>query len=65
MVPFLRISRGTPIVEFARAMKTKTRHRKSYKWRKKADSSPIAKGRRPKMKGRSRRKMKHLGGVGL
>lgn len=46
-------------------MKTKTRHRKSYKWRKKADSSPVAKGRRPKTKGRNRRKMKHLGGVGL
>lgn len=46
-------------------MKTKTRHKKSYKWRKKADSSPIAKGRRPKRPGRSPRKCKHLGGVGL
>ena len=47
-------------------MKTKTKHRKSYKWRKKADSSPIAKGRRPKIGGRRNpRKTKHLGGAGL
>ncbi len=47
-------------------MKAKTRHRKSYKWRKKADSSPIAKGRRPKRHGvRNPKKRKHLGGVGL
>jgi len=47
-------------------MKTKTRHRKSYKWRKKADSSPVAKGRRPKVQGRRNpRKRKHLGGAGL
>jgi hypothetical protein len=47
-------------------MKAKTRNRKSYKWRKKADSSPIAKGRRPKRNGvRNPRKRKHLGGVGL
>jgi hypothetical protein len=52
-------------VELARTMKTKSRHRKSYKWRKKAKSSPIAKGRRAKLKGRNPRKMKHLGGVGL
>jgi hypothetical protein len=46
-------------------MKTKTRNRKSYKWRKKANSSPVAKGRRPKRQGRNPRKHKHLGGVGL
>ena len=47
-------------------MKTRTKHRKSYKWRKKADSSPVAKGRRPKRLGvRNPRKLKHLGGVGL
>jgi hypothetical protein len=32
-------------------MKTKTKHRKSFKWRKKADSSPVAKGRRAKIGG--------------
>ena len=47
------------------AMKTKTRHRKSHMWRKKADSSPIAKGRRPKRQGRNPKKRKHRGGVGL
>lgn len=47
------------------SMKTKTRHKKSYKWRKRADSSPIAKGRRPKRQGRNPKKSKHLGGVGL
>ena len=46
-------------------MKTKTRHRKSFKWRKRTDSPPVAKGRRPKRKGRNSRKRKHLGGVGL
>jgi hypothetical protein len=47
-------------------MKTKTKHRKSAKWRKRADSSPIAKGRRAKIGGvRSPRKTKHLGGKGL
>ena len=46
-------------------MKTKSKHRKTYKWRKKANSSPIAKGRRPKRHGRNYRKSKHLGGVGL
>lgn len=47
-------------------MKTKTRHRKSFKWRKKADSSPIAKGRRPKRSSvRNPRKTKNLGGAGL
>jgi hypothetical protein len=46
-------------------MKAKTRHRKSYKWRKRADSSPVAKGRRPKRKGRNPFKTKHLGGKGL
>lgn len=47
-------------------MKVKTRHRKSYKWRKKADSSPVAKGRRPKLQGvRNPRKSKHLGGSDL
>ena len=46
-------------------MKKKTKHRKGYIWRKKADSSPIAKGRRPKRQGRNYKKSKHLGGVGL
>lgn len=46
-------------------MKGKTRNRKSYKWRKKADSSPIAKGRRPKRQGRNYKKSKNLGGKGL
>ena len=47
-------------------MKTKTKNRKSYKWKKKADSSPIAKGRRLKKHGvRNPRKRKHKGGVGL
>ena len=47
-------------------MKTKTKHRKSYKWKKKADSSPVAKGRRVKKHGvRNPRKRKHKGGVGL
>ena len=46
-------------------MKKKSRHRKSFSWRKKADASPIAKGRRPKRHGRNPRKIKHLGGIGL
>ncbi|MDB5352469.1 MAG: hypothetical protein JWN86_3716 [Planctomycetota bacterium] len=46
-------------------MKKKTRHRKSYSWKKKCDSSPVAKGRRPKKQGRNPHKRKHLGGVGL
>ena len=46
-------------------MKKKTKHRKSYAWKKKADSSPIAKGRRPKKQGRNPHKIKHLGGAGL
>jgi hypothetical protein len=46
-------------------MKKKTKHRKSYVWKKKADSSPIAKGRRPKKHGRNPHKRKHLGGAGL
>jgi hypothetical protein len=47
-------------------MKSKTRHRKSYKWRKKADSSPVAKGRRPKIHGlRNPSKAKRAGGRGL
>jgi hypothetical protein len=47
-------------------MKVKTRHRKSAAWRKKADSSPVAKGRRPKIGGkRNPRKLKHAGGNGL
>jgi hypothetical protein len=47
-------------------MKVKTRHRKSYKWRKRCDSSPVAKGRRPKLGGiRNPNKTKHLGGSGL
>ncbi len=43
-------------------MKSKTRHRKSARWRKRADSSPIAKGRRPKKQGRNPHKTKNLGG---
>jgi hypothetical protein len=46
-------------------MKTKSRHKKSYKWRKKANSSPIAKGRRAKRHGRNPSKRKNLGGAGL
>ena len=47
-------------------MKSKTRHRKSYKWRKRADSSPVAKCRRPKIHGlRNPRKAKRAGGRGL
>jgi hypothetical protein len=46
-------------------MKVKTRHRKSSAWRKKAASSPIAKCRNAKRKGRNPGKMKHLGGKGL
>jgi hypothetical protein len=46
-------------------MKVKTKNRKSYMWRKKANSSPIAKGRRPKRQGRNYKKSKHLGGTGL
>jgi hypothetical protein len=47
-------------------MKTKTRHRKSAKWRKRCDSSPVAKGRRPKIRGvRNPRKRQHIGGKGL
>lgn len=46
-------------------MKVKTRHRKGHKWRKRADSSPVAKGRRPKRKGRNLSKSRHLGGKGL
>lgn len=46
-------------------MKKKTRHNKGHKWRKKADSSPVAKGRRPKRPGRNPRKTRHLGGDGL
>jgi hypothetical protein len=47
-------------------MKAKTRNRKSAKWRKRADSSPIAKGRRAKIGGvRNPHKTKHLGGKGL
>jgi hypothetical protein len=47
-------------------MKAKTRHRKSYKWRKRCDSSPVAKGRRAKIHGkRNPRKLKHLGGEGI
>lgn len=47
-------------------MKAKTKNRKSYSWRKKARTSPVAKGRRPKHQGiRNPRKRKHLGGKGL
>ena len=45
-------------------MKTKTSNRKSYKWRKKADSSPTRKGATP-AQGRNRSKRKHIGGAGL
>jgi hypothetical protein len=48
------------------AMKTKTKNRKNYKWKKKADSSPVAKGRKVKRRGvRNPLKRKHLGGAGL
>jgi hypothetical protein len=48
------------------SMKAKTRHRKSFKWRKRADSSPVAKGRRPKIHGmRNPRKAKRAAGRGL
>lgn len=53
------------VQENARAMKTKTKHRKGHMWRKKANSSPIAKGRRPKRAGRNQKKARHFGGVGL
>jgi hypothetical protein len=47
-------------------MKTKTKNRKTYKWKKKADSSPVAKGRKVKRRGvRNPLKRKHLGGAGL
>jgi len=47
-------------------MKAKNKHRKSGKWRRRADSSPVAKGRRVKHHGvRNPRKRKHLGGKGL
>jgi hypothetical protein len=55
-----------PKPESKPAMKTKTKHRKSYKWKKKADSSPVAKGRKVKRQGvRNPLKRKHLGGAGL
>ena len=65
MKPFLAGSAKDPPGEPVRAMKTKTKHRKSHAWRKKADSSPVAKGRRPKRHGRNYKKRKHLGGRGL
>jgi hypothetical protein len=47
-------------------MKAKSRNRKTYKWRKRCNSSPITKGRRAKIQGkRNPRKRKHLGGKGL
>ena len=47
-------------------MKTKTKHRKGGKWKRKADSSPVAKGRKVKRRGvRNPLKRKHLGGAGL
>jgi hypothetical protein len=64
-VPFATVQPTARSPEIDAAMKTKTRHRKSHLWRKKADSSPIAKGRRPKRHGRNPKKRKHLGGVGL
>lgn len=51
---------------FGLTMKTKTKHRKGAKWRKSADSSPVAKGRKPKLNDvRNPRKKKHAGGKGL
>ena len=47
-------------------MKAKTRHRKSYKWRKRCDSSPSPRVAVAKIHGkRNPRKLKHLGGRGL
>jgi hypothetical protein len=47
-------------------MKVKPRQRKSYKWKKRADSSPVAKGRKMKVRGRRNPfKKKHIGGKGL
>jgi hypothetical protein len=47
-------------------MKGKTKNRKSHSWRKKANSSPVAKGRKVKYRGiRNPRKRRHLGGKGL
>ncbi|WP_165226955.1 hypothetical protein [Aquisphaera insulae] len=47
-------------------MKIKTRHRKGSKWKKRAASSPIAKGRRTKLHGvRNPKKRRHIGGKGL
>jgi hypothetical protein len=63
MVPFARANPGAGSGE--RVMKVKTRHKKSHKWRKAADSSPVTKGRRPKKQGRNPHKRKHLGGKGL
>lgn len=55
-----------PREDGTRTMKAKTKHSKSYKWRKRADSSPVAKGRRVKVHGtRNPRKKKHAGGKGL
>ena len=62
MVPLSQV----PKPEAKPAMKTKTKHRKSSKWKRKADSSPIAKGRKVKRRGiRNPLKRKHLGGAGL
>ncbi len=45
-------------------MKKKTKHRKSYAWRKRADSSPVAKGRKRKIRGmRNPFKTRNLGGA--
>ena len=72
MESFGQPGRRTPIgptglpEEMKAVMKSKTRHRKSYKWRKRADSSPVAKGRRAKIHGvRNPRKAKRAGGRGL
>ncbi|WP_199756684.1 hypothetical protein [Tautonia sociabilis] len=44
-------------------MKKKNKHRKSYAWRKRADSSPVAKGRRRKLHGqRNPSKARFAGG---
>jgi hypothetical protein len=56
-------SSGQRLSVGSRAMKKKTKHRKAYAWRKRADSSPVAKGRRKKRLGvRNPSKVKFAGG---
>ncbi|MFO0908276.1 MAG: hypothetical protein U0794_07935 [Isosphaeraceae bacterium] len=65
-MPFWNPPGREPGLEIVCAMKKKNRHSKGHKWRKKANASPVAKGRRPKRNGvRNPFKTKHLGGVGL